>query len=390
MKNKKSGFETFIRYLSNTNIMKKYPLANNIGFYIRAISLVALFLSAGSGLVAQSDSAFMYISDTVFNLGVRYQGEGKIALKVTYSNQGRKGLAINRIIAQGITVKNYTKRPLGPGEQGEIQLELDLASGQGYLSRNILIFSNAQNSPQTVRVKGKIIGGTVSAKYKYGIGGLGFRNSQMNFGYIYKGEKATRFMPVMNTSKETIQIRFYDCPDYLTIKPLFDSLPPYESAMFEVTFNTNLCNDWDFVIDKVVFEVLGKTKEKGWVTFTSNIRENFDLIPVEQRQFAPVADIPVKIFNFDTVPNGQIVRYNYLLVNLGKSALHIRALKPTCGCTAALSGKDSVEPGDSTYINVKFDATGYNGMTKQGVSVITDDPKNYKQFLWIAGVVEKK
>lgn len=342
----------------------------------------------GINLCAQTDSAFMDISKNVFDFGTVYQADGKVPIVLSYTNRGKSTLRVSRIIAPGLSVKEVERSGTNYQEFSEIKLELNPFNSEGVFDRKILIFSNAQNSPQEVRVFGKIISGSYASKFAYSIGDLGFRQSQMNFGYIFKGEVVTRYIPVYNLSDDVLVVDILNYPEYLDIHPLFDSLKGNENGMLEVSFNTKLCDNWDFVIDKVIFEVTGKKEEKGWVTFTSNIRENFSLLSSEELESPPVADIPVKVFNFDTIQARKMVQYNYLLINSGKRKLNIRALKPTCGCTAVLSNTNVLQPGDSTYINLEFNTTGYSGLTKQGVSVITDDPINYKQFLWITGFVE--
>jgi hypothetical protein len=356
----------------------------------RLQNILILFVLWGLGLnlFAQPDSAFMDIHKKEINFGTIYQADGKVTLNIPYTNRGKSKLVISKIIANGLKVKEMKKSGIGFKNTGKINLELDPFHYEGIFENKILIFSNAQNSPQEVRFTGRIISGSYASKFNYSIGGMGFRQSQMNFGYIYKGDSIVRYMPVFNLTDEVLKVNIEDCPDYIFVKPLFDSLLSHKSGMLEVSFDTKASNDWDFVIDKVVFSVTGKTDEKGWVTFTSNIREDFSSLSEGELENSPVAEIPVKIYNFDTIQNRKKVKYDYLLINSGSRELCIRALKPTCGCTAVLSNTNILQPGDSTFINLEFNSTGYSGITKQGVSVITNDPDNYKQFLWITGYVQ--
>ncbi len=323
------------------------------------------------------------------NLGTVYEADGVIVFKIEIINTGEKKLFLNRILSPGLTVRTMPKDGIMPGQKSDIIVGFNPFSSVGPIQKTITIFSNALNSPQQFIVSGKIFSGSHSISYRHKIGGAVFKQSQLNFGYIFKGEKVTRYFPVRNISNDALTLKFSEIPDYITVEPNFNKLAPNDLGILEVTYNTNLCSSWDFVIDKIAVEVDGDKPSIGFISLTSNIRENFDSIAQLDRNLHPIAEIPIKVFNFDTIPNIKVVDYNYLLVNSGSKQLNIRALKPTCGCTAALAGTNVVAPGDSTFIHVHFDPQGYSGMTKQGVSVITDDPLNYKQFLWITGVVKK-
>lgn len=363
-------------------------LKNNV-CRLQNILIIICFWSFGANLIAQEDSAFMEISGKEINFGTVYQADGKIPLVIPYTNRGKSELIISKIMANGLKVNEIENSESSFQNTGKIILELDPFHYEGVFNNKVLVFSNARNSPQEVRVFGRIISGSYASKFNYSIGGLGFKQSQMNFGYIYKGDKIVRYMPVFNLTDEILKVNIENYPDYLYINPLFDSLSGHKGGMLEVTFDTKAIDDWDFVIDKVVFTIIGKTEEKGWITFTSNIREDFSSLSENETENSPIAEIPVKIYNFDTIQNRDKVKYDYLLINSGDRELCIRALKPTCGCTAVLSNTDVLQPGDSTYINLEFNSTGYSGLTKQGVSVITNDPDNYKQFLWITGYVKR-
>ncbi|MBN1118336.1 MAG: DUF1573 domain-containing protein [Bacteroidales bacterium] len=341
-----------------------------------------------SKIKAQSDSAVIFFSKDIIDFGVVYEADGEFSLTIDYANAGIEDLVINRIIAPGLKVKESGKKLLKNNESGKIEISVNPYSKVGNYNKSIIIFSNAANSPYSIVVTGKILPGSIVADYKYSIGNLGFQQSQMNFGYVFKGQVVTRLIPVLNKSSEPLQIRFHDLPDYLSVNTLFDSIMPGEREVVELAYNSLECNDWDFIFDKVMVDVISTDTVSGLITFTANIREDFRQLTEEELHQKPLASIPVKVYNFDTISARDKVKYDFKIKNEGIEDLVIRAVKPTCGCTAALPEQTVIEPGESTSISVYFDAKGYSGFTKKGVTVITNDPINYKQFLWVSGFIQ--
>jgi len=78
-----------------------------------------------------------------------------------------------------------------------------------------------------------------------------------------------------------------------------------------------------------------------------------------------------------------------LLTNSGKSDLHIRKVKASCGCTAVQPEKNVIAPGESVNIKTVFNSAGKTGNQNKTVTIITNDPKKSKLILWVKGEVIK-
>ncbi len=78
-------------------------------------------------------------------------------------------------------------------------------------------------------------------------------------------------------------------------------------------------------------------------------------------------------WDFGQVKRGQIVRHDFLLKNETNGVLKITGISTSCGCTASQSDKKSLEPNESTAINVTFNSKKYLGEVKQFIYVNTDN-----------------
>jgi Protein of unknown function (DUF1573) len=61
--------------------------------------------------------------------------------------------------------------------------------------------------------------------------------------------------------------------------------------------------------------------------------------------------------------------------NKGDTPVHIKAVKPSCGCTTAALAKNDVAPGEKGEITATFNIGDRSGVQVKTVTVETDDPK---------------
>src|SRR2546423_14243867 len=61
--------------------------------------------------------------------------------------------------------------------------------------------------------------------------------------------------------------------------------------------------------------------------------------------------------------------------NKGDTPVHIKAVKPSCGCTTAALAKNDVAPGEKGEITATFNIGDRSGLQVKTVTVETDDPK---------------
>ena len=75
----------------------------------------------------------------------------------TFTNTGKEPLIISKAKGScGCTVPEWPKEPIMSGETGVIKVNYD-EKRKGSFNKSITITSNAKNSPQIIKIKGKII-----------------------------------------------------------------------------------------------------------------------------------------------------------------------------------------------------------------------------------------
>ena len=67
--------------------------------------------------------------------------------------------------------------------------------------------------------------------------------------------------------------------------------------------------------------------------------------------------------------------------NKGDTPVHIKSVRPSCGCTTTALAKNDVAPGEKGEISATFNIGDRTGLQVKTVTVETDDPKNPQTVL---------
>jgi len=95
------------------------------------------------------------------------------------------------------------------------------------------------------------------------------------------------------------------------------------------------------------------------------------------------------IWNFGKIKQDKIVSHVFKIINDTAKTLNINRTDTSCGCTVSSIDKNSLLPGESTGIEVRFNPRGYNGPVEQFIYVNTDRLDNPIIKLIIKARVEK-
>lgn len=79
--------------------------------------------------------------------------------------------------------------------------------------------------------------------------------------------------------------------------------------------------------------------------------------------------------DFGRITPDRKVSAKYRVTNTGNAVLSISQVRPSCGCTATVLGKWSINPGESTELEATFDPRGYRGQVRKSIEVLCNDPK---------------
>ena len=90
---------------------------------------------------------------------------------------------------------------------------------------------------------------------------------------------------------------------------------------------------------------------------------------------APRIRVEPEGFDFGNVLPGKTLRKEFTIRNFGNAPLVLESVSTTCGCTAALAGTQTVEPGRSPPLRVTFQTRTFSGKVERKVLVRSNDPQ---------------
>ena len=95
----------------------------------------------------------------------------------------------------------------------------------------------------------------------------------------------------------------------------------------------------------------------------------------------PKIEIRPESFDFGDVQYGQIVKYTFLVKNIGQETLEIKRIGTSCGCTKAEIAQEKIEPGEEAQLFVTYDTGAMSGAHAKGrqeriIYIKSSDPIN--------------
>lgn len=111
------------------------------------------------------------------------------------------------------------------------------------------------------------------------------------------------------------------------------------------------------------------------------------LLPAEAKppRYAPIIVCDESEYFFGAVPNTESISHDFILTNEGASPLHISAVRTDCGCVLTRLGNDTLAPGESVALKIKFDLKRRSGQQVRRIIVESNDPSQPRLVLMLAG-----
>jgi hypothetical protein len=361
----------------------------------KKILFVAIVMVMYSPLFAQLLKPTIVFDVSEYDFKTIYEADSIASYEFEFTNTGKVPLILQNVHATcGCTSPEWTKEPVMPGQQGRIRVNFNPKNRPGPFVKTITVTSNAEPSVTLLTIKGTVIPIKMTQListfgYKYTIGDLKLKTIHASFGEVIMGQVDTASIDILNSSTDrTLRPGFLKVPDYLRVKFVPESLLPGEMGRIVFTFSSVLCNEWDYVMDRLMLTINGELLPSNVISLTSNVKEDFSKLSGEDLASAPVVVFNSTDFDFGSIPGNAKVEHDFTLTNKGKSDLLIRKVNATCGCTVVHPSKTVIPPGESTSIHVTYNPQGRSGADKKAVTVITNDPIRSKSILWIKALVE--
>lgn len=104
----------------------------------------------------------------------------------------------------------------------------------------------------------------------------------------------------------------------------------------------------------------------------------------------PNITIPIDVWNFGEVKSGEVVEYDFVILNSGEAELVIDSVTPTCSCTKAKIDVNKIKPGKEAKLKVVLDTAGKSGEYVSLIMIASNDPDEPVKRIKVKVRIRKK
>jgi len=347
----------------------------------RILSILFTFFASASILLADAKIAF---TKTTHDFGTIQEKDGDVTVKFEFSNEGDTPLLITRAHAScGCTTPEYSKKPLRPGEKGEIVVTYHAKGRPGAFDKSIYVYSNdAKKEKVLLTITGNVISATgVRESYSEELGGgLRLKSKAINFFDVYPTRaNRTRSLSVYNEGATPMRLSFRNVPKHVHIECEPEVVEPKSEGIVRLTYLADKVHDWGSRNDLIDVYVKGQETRMNdnHLLIMADIWEDFSGLTKEQRQKAPVIEVSSTIIDFEKGSRQPVTR-ELTIRNTGKEKLTIRKIQNDEDEVFITSlSSSTIKPGDSAKLRITFDPAKTNlHSISQHLTIISNDPSN--------------
>lgn len=357
---------------------------------VKTFSIVAALFIFWSSVRSQNNNSSVHFDSNQHNFGIINESEGAVRHDFLFTNTGTDPLVITNVRAgRGVSVLQFTRSPVMPGDSGAITLEFNPVNMPGRFNRNIIVSATGNPSSASLRLLGEVIPRekTPEELYPREIGLLRLRSNHISFGNLSPGSVKTDSLQVINLSDRDLDISFSGIPGNLTVEAVPRILKPGDKGVLRATWDGGQTDEWGVITRHFRVVVNGEARGSNIIYSSANIQEDFSGMSKQEMLDAPSIEFDSRVFDFGKIVHGESIEHDFVFTNTGRSDLIIRRVRAGCGCTAIEPLKTLLKPGESSAIKAVFSSRGFRGKQNKGISVISNDPSSPHIVLRITGEV---
>lgn len=341
--------------------------------------MMSLFAVAMMG-----QQAVITFEKTEHDFGKINEADGRVSVVFNFKNEGMAPLVLSNVRAScGCTTPTWTKEPVEPGQTGTITVTYNPNGRPGRFQKTVTITSNASEPTKKVYIKGEVIPKQAKPvnQYKLEVGELNMKSRVLDLGTIKHGEKASGELEYTNLKKEAHKVELAtngQTDAFLIHQITLNEVKPNEVGKFFFAADTKDSKLYGPVEVYAYVVVDGKKdlSEPYRLTIKANIEEDFSNLSVEQKQSAPIIEVPAEI-NAGKFAAGKVHKFSFPIKNSGVNPLEIRRVYCDDAQLTAKAAKATVKSGKKGAISVDINAKNLKpGSYGREVVVITNDYLN--------------
>ncbi len=328
------------------------------------------------------------------DFGTIYEADGPVTHDFRFVNKGTDSLRITAVNAScGCTTPSWTQGVIAPGDSGFVQAQYNPNNRPGIFNKSLTVGFDGLPEMVNLFIQGKVIptANSIAEEYRQKIGGIRLKYATLNMGKVFTTDQPTEKRFKVYNDSDSILVFQENVEKPAHVKVSFDPLQvePGKTADMIVLYDAKAKNDLGFSSDNITFftnEPDGASRKS--VNLYATIEEYFPPMTAEELKTAPHLKIEEALHDFEKISEGERVTTEFTVSNSGQSPLVIRQVKGNCDCISSKIRKMTLKPGESTTVEVTFDATRRKGNQQKSVTIYSNDPTAPAQRMTIRARVD--
>ncbi len=355
--------------------------------YLVLIYLIICALATPSAFSQQ-----LSFESTSFNFGTIAEAGGDVSHAFKYKNESEKPIVI--ITSQtscGCTTPEYTRRPITPGQSGEVKITYDPMYRPGRFAKEVKIITSASNTPLVLTILGDVTERekSVEEEYPFEMGsGLRIGSNYYALSQVEQGAVKEAQVSYINTSDKTISlaVREVTKSGYLYIKAP-KSIAPGEKGSFAVGYSLKSDKPYYGSLADTFQVVVNDNPARYEVKISGHAVDKFN---VSEFNGSASAVINKRFLKFASLKHGSTSeKMNFTIQNSGIKPMHIRSVELHKGVHTSLKATEVIAPGQSLTVDVWVSTKGYDyGAFSSYVTLTVDDAVQPIQRVRVTGIIE--
>lgn len=338
--------------------------------------------------------ALIQFDKTTHNFGRVSEDILYATCRFNFVNTGDAPLLISNVQTScGCTTPDWTRDTIMPGESGFVDAKYETINRIGSFNKSVTVYSNAANSPFVhLDISGEVY------KEKSSADGI----PVPDYGKLYFDQPTLEFNPIYDNQTDTLTARLTNAtPFTATFQPMGalpafckvtgwpTSLEPNESVKITVILDGKGISTFGFgafeipmMSDNPVTPSMGL-----YVAYTR--KQYFPKLSAKELKKAPKISFDREFHDFGEHKSGDEMVTTFKVSNTGKSDLKLHMIYPECSCLKVDFEKNSLKPGESMDIRVRFDTVNKTGQSNQGIWIVSNDPTRDEMHIYVRANLPK-
>ena len=331
---------------------------------------------------------------TEHDFGKINEADGRVSTVFEFKNEGMAPLVLSNVRAScGCTTPTWTKEPIEPGQTGSITVTYNPNGRPGRFQKTVTITSNATEATKRVYIKGEVIpkAAKPANKYTVAVGALNMKTKTLDLGTIKKGENKSGELEYANLGKEDhhVELATSNADTYLINQVTLADVKAEQTGKFVFAIDSKNPKLYGPVEAFAYVVIDGKKEidEAHKLTIKANIEEDFSGLSVEEKQAAPIMEVPGE-FNVGKIAAGKNHKFAFPIKNVGVNPLEVRRAYCSDSQLTAKAPK-AIKSGKKGNISLDINTKNMKpGAYSREIVIITNDYQNPIKRVKINFVVE--